>query len=111
MAPSSTSSNLMLSSQSHKYITRADLAAHAQQTDLSIFDLEHCIVDLLAPDASDGPDANPHIVISALHARNLTDCVLLLPAVEGSALLHDMARCVIVLGCHQVRLPRAPSPS
>ncbi|KJA25353.1 hypothetical protein HYPSUDRAFT_424620 [Hypholoma sublateritium FD-334 SS-4] len=103
-APSSTSSNLVLSSQSHKYITRADLAAHAQQTDLSIFDLEHCVVDLLPPDASDAPDAKKHISISALHARNLTDCVLLLPTVEGSALLHDMTRCVIVVGCHQFRM-------
>ena len=105
--PPSTSSNLVLSSQSHKYITRADLAAHAQQTDLSIFDLDHCIVDLLPPDASDAADTEPHIAISALHARNLTNCVLLLPAVEGSALLHDMTRCVVALGCHQVFTTRA----
>lgn len=88
----------MLSAQSHKYITRAELPEHAQQTDLSLSDLDNCIVDLLPP----GDGAEAHLTISALHARNLSNCVLLLPAVAGSALLHDLARCTIVLGCHQV---------
>ncbi|KAF8186413.1 tubulin binding cofactor C-domain-containing protein [Pholiota molesta] len=95
-------SNLILSSRSRQYLTRSDLSEHPQQTDLSLSDLESCVVNLLPPTAEDA--AEGHIKISALHARNLTNCVLLLPEVEGSALLHDMFNCVVVLGCHQFRM-------
>ncbi|KAF8958938.1 tubulin binding cofactor C-domain-containing protein [Flammula alnicola] len=101
-SPSSTSSNLSLSSHSHKYLTRSDLPDHPQQTDLSVSDLDNCIVDLL-PSITNG-GLGEYMIISALHARNLTNCVLLLPAIEGSALLHDLTRCVIVLGSHQFRM-------
>ncbi|KAF9476038.1 hypothetical protein BDN70DRAFT_863858 [Pholiota conissans] len=106
-APESSSStpnpsNLVLSSHLNKYLTRSDLPDHPPQTDLSICDLEGCIVNLLVP--LDQPTVDDHIKISALHARNLKNCVLLLPDVEGSALLHDMVNCVIVLGCHQFRM-------
>ncbi|KAF9557807.1 TBCC-domain-containing protein [Agrocybe pediades] len=94
-----SSSNLVLFSHSYKYLTRHSLPEHPQQTDLSVSDLDHCIVDLLP--ASDGETP---IVISALHARNLSNCIILLPSIEGSALLHDLSQCIIVLGSHQFRM-------
>lgn len=97
-ASASPSSNLVLSSHSHKYLTRDSLPEHPQQTDLSLSDLDHCIVDLI-PASANGQD---QLIISALHARNLSHCVILLPLIEGSALLHDISHCMIVLGCHQV---------
>ena len=103
---SAASTNLSLSSHSHRYLTREALPSHPAQSDLSISDLDHCIVNLL-PSASSSSSSSSGIdtplIISALHARNLSDCVVLLPGVDGSALLHDLERCVVVLGCHQVR--------
>ena len=98
------STHLSLSSQSHRYLTREDLPSHPAQSDLSISDLDHCIVNLLPSALSSSSSGNyTPLIISALHARNLSDCVVLLPGVDGSALIHDLDRCVVVLGCHQVR--------
>ena len=93
-----TSSNLSLSLQSNAYLTIPSLPAHPQQSDLTLSDLNSCIVNLLPP-ASGGYS----LKISALHARNLTRCVVLLPSIDGSALLENISGCIIVLGCHQVR--------
>ncbi|KAF8153247.1 tubulin binding cofactor C-domain-containing protein [Crassisporium funariophilum] len=104
--PSSASSNLSLSSHRNKYLTRSSLPEHPEHSDLSISDLDSCIVNLLpatsTTDTATGKDT--HLKISALHARNLTNCVLLLPSIDGSALLYDLSHCVIVLGCHQFRM-------
>lgn len=67
-------------------------------TDLSISDLDSCVVNFL----SDSSDAQP-LSFTALHMRNVTNSVLLLPFVQGSAMVHNMHKCVFVLGCHQVR--------
>ncbi|EKM77483.1 hypothetical protein AGABI1DRAFT_130184 [Agaricus bisporus var. burnettii JB137-S8] len=98
--PSST--HLILSSRSESFLTRSSLPEHSSQTNLSIFDLDHCIVDLLGKDSVLA--SKDDLSISALHVRNLSNCVLLLPIIEGSALLHDMFNCTIVLGCHQFRM-------
>ena len=100
---SAASTHLSLSSHSHRYLTRGDLPSHPAQSDLSISDLDHCIVNLLPSASSSGSGIDTPLIISALHARNLSDCVVLLPNVDGSALIHDLERCVVVLGCHQVR--------
>jgi hypothetical protein len=102
--PAASSTHLSLSSHSNRYLTREDLPSHLAQSDLSISDLNHCIVNLL-PSAlsSSSSGIDTPLVISALHARKLSDCVVLLPDVDGSALIHDLERCVVVLGCHQVR--------
>ncbi|KAK7042428.1 tubulin-folding cofactor C [Favolaschia claudopus] len=91
------SANLTLSSYSMRYLTAAAISNPSQATDLAISDLDKCIVNLL-------PDASPTLKISALHIRNLTDSVLLLPVIEGSVLLHDVRRCIVVVGCHQFRM-------
>ncbi|KAF7343433.1 C-CAP/cofactor C-like domain-containing protein [Mycena venus] len=93
-APVST--NLTLSSHSLRYLTMAFISGTSQASDLTISDLNKCVVNLL------GEDNN--LKISALHIRNLTDTVLLLPIIQGSVLLHDLRRCVVVVGCHQFRM-------
>ncbi|KAF8802360.1 TBCC-domain-containing protein [Phlegmacium glaucopus] len=94
-----TSSNLTLSQQTHAYLTMSSLPTRLQQSDLSLSDLNDCIVNLL-PTASAGSS----LKISALHARNLKTCVVLLPSIDGSALLENISGCIIVLGCHQFRM-------
>ncbi|RDB23844.1 Tubulin-folding cofactor C [Hypsizygus marmoreus] len=103
-----TTANLTISSRSYEYITLDALPKAVVGHDLAISDLDHCIVNLIPP------REDPHISrvdrpetplsISALHIRNLTDTVLLLPLVDGSALLHDLSRCTIVMGCRQFRM-------
>ncbi|CAA7269898.1 unnamed protein product [Cyclocybe aegerita] len=91
-----------LSFHSRELLIRSSLPDHPQQTDLSIFDLDHCIVDLLTIDSEYA--SKEELSISALHVRNLSHCILLLPPIDGSALLHDISHCTIVLGCHQFRM-------
>lgn len=57
----------------------------------SLTNLSNCIVSISSP-------------ISALHASFLTRCVLILPAVSGSLILHDLHDCILLVDCHQVRL-------
>ena len=91
---------LELSIHSKRYLTWADLPQSVtpdSAPDLAISNLNRCIVNLL-------PQTDSRSKFSALHIRDLSDCVLLLPLNEGSALIHDVKNCVLVLGCHQVRL-------
>ena len=92
------SSNLSLSLQSRAYLTISSLPTHPQQSDLTLSDLTNCIVNLLPPSSGESS-----LQISALHARNLSQCVVLLPSIDGSALLENISGSIIVLGCHQVR--------
>jgi len=98
-ASSITSSNLSLSLQTSAYLTISSLPTQPQQSDLTLSDLNNCIVNLL-PSSSEGYS----LKISALHARNLTQCVVLLPSIDGSALLENISGCIMILGCHQFRM-------
>lgn len=103
-AAGTLSTNLTLSSHSNKYLDRGFLppSSHlSSQSDLTISELVGCVVDLL-PSTDAGDTAQ--LDISALHIQKLADTVLLLPTIKGSVLLHDLTRCVIVVGCHQVSL-------
>ena len=92
------SSSASLSGHRHQYLSRASIPALlTSATDLSISDLDMCIIDL--QDVSS--DAQP-LVFNALHMRNVHNTVLLLPSIHGSAMIHDMQNCVAVLSCHQV---------
>lgn len=85
---------------SHQYLTWASLPTPPGPTsDLSLSDLDHCIVNLLPEEAN----ATSPCAFTALHIRNVTNTILILPIVDGSALIHDMTNCVMALGCHQVR--------
>ncbi|KAJ7075112.1 tubulin binding cofactor C-domain-containing protein [Mycena belliarum] len=101
---SSISTNPTLSSHSFRYLSRDSLPSASQASDLTISDLNSCIVNLLP--AIDGKPLaeGGALEISALHIRNLTDTILLLPVIRGSVLLHDLRRCILVVGCHQFRM-------
>ncbi|KAJ7747901.1 tubulin binding cofactor C-domain-containing protein [Mycena maculata] len=99
VSTSIVSTNLTLSSHSFRYLSKASLSSASQASDLTISDLSSCIVNLL-PDA----ESKTSLEVSALHIRNLTDTVLLLPVIQGSVLLHDLRRCIVVVGCHQFRM-------
>ncbi|PPQ66785.1 hypothetical protein CVT24_008694 [Panaeolus cyanescens] len=105
-ATTTESSILSLTNREDEYITRISLPAHSQRTDLSISYLKGCVVDLLHDNQAEEPTASDsgHLKLSALHIRNITNCVILLPSIEGSALLHDVVNCILVLGCHQFRM-------
>jgi len=110
--PQTSTSNLALSSRSFEYITLEPLQNSIMQQDMTISDLDHCIVNLIPPAKLVKDDAvqdgrvhgSFSLDISAIHVRNLTDTVLLLPSIDGSVLLHDLSRCTLVLGCHQFRM-------
>lgn len=91
-----------LSSRSSVRLTWADVpSSQSGQHDLTIADLDHCILDLLPRDGSEER-------LTALHIRDVRDCVLLLPQVAGSVLMHSLERCILVVGCHQVSI-RCPA--
>ena len=90
------SNSLVFHSRSNEYLTTAAPRNYTDPSDVSIYDLDNCVVDFL------GDTKNKTPKISALHGRNITNSVLYLPLIEGSVLLHGLKRCVIVLGCHQV---------
>ena len=95
----SPSSYLSLNSESRCLLTSAsfsDASSVPIDSELIIANLDSCIVDLMG---SDSATMNP----SAIHIRSVANCVLLLPGIKGSILLHDLQRCAVVIsGCHQV---------
>ncbi|KAI0698966.1 tubulin binding cofactor C-domain-containing protein [Cerioporus squamosus] len=96
---SAPTSGLSISGHSHSYLTLSSLSIPwSSASDLTISDLDNCIVNFLPS----GPNAD--VTFTALHARNLSNTVLVLPVITGSALLHDMKNCVIALGSRQFRM-------
>lgn len=89
---------------SHAHLTRSSLPP-AQTGDLTIAGLHHCLVDLctLTHVGGTGVAHLDEWKPTALHIRDLRDCVILLPPVNGSVLVHDLERCIIAVACHQVR--------
>lgn len=108
--PQTSTSNLVLSSRSFEYVAFESLPRSILQQDLTISNLDHCIVNLIPPtlpvknDVIGQAQGTPSLDVSALHVRNLTDTVLILPPIDGSVLLHDLSRCTLILGCHQFRM-------
>ncbi|KAL1670284.1 tubulin binding cofactor C-domain-containing protein [Schizophyllum commune] len=121
-APAAPSTNLLLSSHKSRYLTVADLPApFKQESDLALADLEGCVVDLLgranlsggAVDVDspgrvgvdDPAFRDPSLLnISAVHIRNISDSLIVLPLISGSVMLHDITRSIVVVGCHQFRM-------
>jgi tubulin-specific chaperone C len=106
-----TTGNFALSSQSHTYLTFESLPSiqhSSPSSTLTISKLDACVVNLLPsprPPSDSLNDNHPELIrLSAIHVHNLSNTVLLLPFIEGSMLLHDLARCIVVIGCHQVSL-------
>ena len=104
--PSAESLALSIADRTYVYLCAADLPAEQLlargEHDISLSNLSHCIIDFVSR-----PKNERLGKIRALHARNVTRCVLIMPSIEGSALLHEFKDCTIVLGCHQVRRVRS----
>ncbi|KAJ7028721.1 tubulin binding cofactor C-domain-containing protein, partial [Mycena alexandri] len=98
----SISTNLALFSHLLRYLTKDSLPPTFEASDLTISDLNKCILNLLP--SNDSLPESSYLKISALHIRNLTDTILILPPIRGSVLIHDLKRCVLVVGCHQFRM-------
>jgi hypothetical protein len=64
--------------------------------------LDHCIVDLRS-----SFDNNLRRPITAVHAQDVKNSVLLLPKLSGSIIMYDIQNCVIVVECQQVSTPCA----
>ena len=88
------SSNLNLSSHQDLYLTASSFISSSPSlapTDLTISQISFCILNLL------------QTPLSALHIHNVHSSILLLPDnVNGSAILHEVTKCIVVVGCHQV---------
>lgn len=94
-----SSNSVSLSAHERQYLSWSSVPTlTVSTTDLSISDLDHCIVNL-----QDNSLNTQSLVFTALHIRNVRNSVLLLPSIQGSAMIHDMKNCVAVLSCHQVR--------
>ena len=94
-------SGLSISGHSHKYLSVSSLSSPwSSASDLTISDLDHCVVNLTPADAN--PDYPQGSAFTALHVKNLSNTILVLPVITGSALLHDIKNCVIALGSRQV---------
>ncbi|KAG8826729.1 hypothetical protein FRC19_007963 [Serendipita sp. 401] len=70
--------------------------------DVSLASLSNCIVDLVGRS-----DLLPG-VLGAFHARDLKRCIIIVPSIKGSALIHDCSDCIIAVACHQVDIVASP---
>ncbi|KAF9224783.1 hypothetical protein BS17DRAFT_779030 [Gyrodon lividus] len=93
----STSSAKILSSFSRRYLTTANFDKKDSSAEVSISDLDSCIVNLL-------PKGDDCAKITAFHVQRVSKCIFLLPHIAGSILLYNLSECVIVTRCHQFRM-------
>lgn len=105
------------------YISRAALhgPGAAESASLLIADLRGSVVDLVATDGQAGAAGEDGVAVaaagaewSAVYLYDLTECVVLLPLMKGSVMIHNCKKCIVLLGVHQVRgrlssTPRAAS--
>ncbi|KAA1474373.1 hypothetical protein DENSPDRAFT_840945 [Dentipellis sp. KUC8613] len=101
----SPSTFLTLKDQSNSHISLqalplASKASALSNPDLTISNVNHCVVDLCMP--VEGISLAPPF--STLHIRDVHDSILILPIISGSVMLHNLQRCVLAVGCHQFRM-------
>ncbi|KAF9161054.1 hypothetical protein DFQ26_004918 [Actinomortierella ambigua] len=81
-------------SNEHLFIGALALTADdGQAKDVALTNLTNCTINLVHS-----------IPLGAIHIRNLKQCVLIIPPVSGSILLHDCQGCTLVGACHQSRM-------
>jgi tubulin binding cofactor C len=95
-----------LSSHSHCRLSLRSIPTFKEGpplSDLTISDLDHCVVDL-RPTARSVPSQD-QLSLTALHICDIKETLLILPNVKGSVLLHNLHRCTVIVACHQVGFP------
>ncbi|ODN99535.1 hypothetical protein L198_03379 [Cryptococcus wingfieldii CBS 7118] len=87
-------------------LVRPELAPGTGTYTLSLSSVSHCLIDLRpckSPSSTD-PSQSALPVLTTLHAKKLTRCVLLAPVLPGSAMLSDLDNCLVVVGAQQFRM-------
>jgi hypothetical protein len=72
-------------------ITAAPITAVEKPKDVALTNLTDCTINLVHT-----------LPLGAIHIKNLKRCVLVIPPVSGSILLHDCEGCTLIGACHQV---------
>ena len=94
-----------LSSHSNRRLSLRSIPAlveEAQSFNLTISDLERCVVDLR--DIAETAPRQKQTNLTALHVRDLRDTILVLPNVKGSVILHGLHRCTVIVASHQASI-------
>ncbi|KAF9150431.1 hypothetical protein BG015_007757 [Linnemannia schmuckeri] len=68
-------------------------AAIEKPKDVALTNLTDCTINLVHT-----------LPLGAIHIKNLKRCVLVIPPVSGSILLHDCEGCTLIGACHQSRM-------
>ncbi|KAF9136247.1 hypothetical protein BGW39_003692 [Mortierella sp. 14UC] len=74
-------------------IPAAPIAAVEKPKDVALTNLTDCTINLVHT-----------LPLGAIHIKNLKRCVLVIPPVSGSILLHDCEGCTLIGACHQSRM-------
>ncbi len=90
VAPSG--SVLQLGDQTGRYITTEALSGERSENSLDLSNLTSCLVNLIDMGSP----------LMALYAKNLNNCIVILPPIQGSAILHNLVDCTIAFSCQQV---------
>ncbi|KAI7867829.1 tubulin binding cofactor C-domain-containing protein [Spinellus fusiger] len=86
---------LRFSDISHQWLTLKDLSPSDRKSrDVSLSNLHRCVVSLL----------DDTLCVSAVHIKNVTECIILCGTVEGSVLLYGFSKSIMVIDCHQFRM-------
>ena len=92
--------------RSRKFLTWSDLKSTENNEgtiDISLSSLSECVVDLVSGCEAPSSSSQPPRTIRAFHAKGLRRCIIVMPNVQGSALIHDCEDCVIAVSAYQVR--------
>lgn len=76
--------------RSQERLTTGELPSGA---DILLAGLSECVADLRGPDT-----------VTAVQIRDVTNSIIVLPAVHGAVMIHGATRCTIVVSCRQVKL-------
>ncbi|WVN89855.1 uncharacterized protein L203_105085 [Cryptococcus depauperatus CBS 7841] len=68
---------------------------------LSLFALSRCVIDLRPRSFSSNTETGG--ILTALHAQNLDQCIVIAPVLPSSAMLSGLTHCLIIVGCQQFR--------
>jgi tubulin-specific chaperone C len=74
--------------------------AGSPSSDLTISDLDHCVVDLCGTTEA-APHNRNQLSLTSVHVRELRETILILPNVKGSVFLHNLHRCTVIVACQQ----------
>ncbi|EAL23055.1 hypothetical protein CNBA5800 [Cryptococcus deneoformans B-3501A] len=102
-------------------IVRPELAPGTGAYTLSLSSLSRCVIDLCPPRATGtGPEMGPprapadgttcttttgqRPILTALHAKDLEQCIMVAPVLPGSAMLSGMVNCLVIVGAQQFRI-------